>query len=934
MAQSFITQSGQILVEPGTYVDVSVKNDQAGTPTAGVVTIIGESDAGPDFTQEANLDQNAFGPDALASVVSKYGSGRIVDAFRALISAASDPAITGAVSQIKIVKTNKSEKSSAQLDRNGFGEYATFKAKRAGADGNQIKYRSEVLAAEVAPTTNEFAYTPHFDNSNPVIADLRANGNSAISPSISSGSQGSSVVAAFSSVAKGILATGMIQSLPITGAGTISCTPVGSPSLGVLAVTIPNDVSGLVSVGDSAVIPSASFLFGASGVSAIVGTASANAGSYLVTSVSAGTSSVITLKRINAPSGTPAITSASGSISGDFKDIIVYSKGQIYNLTGQNRQSNVGLAGSYTVVVASATDITVTAPDPFPAQPKAGDIIQMASNMLDSLSSPILMAGFYSVTSASEQAITISRLSNGTAGPGGTSVAYSTIVAGAEPFNVLKPTIDGLGKTLMVDGDVSSIFKDPSTGSALPISNSLISSASEYINKTTISRGTQTNSYKVGGDIICSFGCTQNAATMVVSDSKIDFKISGVTQFSVDFKDIKTLQDLVDFVNSQNTFSASLSNPRFAFQSLDKLDRGTFGISAAAGMKPGKIKEDAYAFSIAINSDPLVSASLPTQSGLPETVPSDTFLTGGSKAGSSSADFAAAVDACQLVDTNFIVPLLSKDASDDIATGDTESTSTYVVDAVNSLIKDHCIQMSALKARKNRIGMVSKSGAYADQKTAAGQMSSFRIGMAFQDVKTLASDGTIKQYQPWMAAIIAVGMQAAAGYRGIVKKFANVSGVVKPENDWDSNRQSDREDALKAGLIPLERVRTGGFRWISDQLTYSADANFVYNSLQAVYVSDLIVYSLIEAFDRAIIGQSVAEVTAQGALSFLEGQMFNFLRLRWIAASDDAPKGFKNAVVKLNGPALTISVECKLAGLIYFCPISLTLSEVSQTASQ
>jgi hypothetical protein len=62
--------------------------------------------------------------------------------------------------------------------------------------------------------------------------------------------------------------------------------------------------------------------------------------------------------------------------------------------------------------------------------------------------------------------------------------------------------------------------------------------------------------------------------------------------------------------------------------------------------------------------------------------------------------------------------------------------------------------------------------------------------------------------------------------------------------------------------------------------------------------------------------------------------MFDFLRLRFIAPSDDAPKGYKNATVKLQGGVLMIYLEAKLAGLIYFVPIQFEISQVEQSASQ
>jgi hypothetical protein len=235
--------------------------------------------------------------------------------------------------------------------------------------------------------------------------------------------------------------------------------------------------------------------------------------------------------------------------------------------------------------------------------------------------------------------------------------------------------------------------------------------------------------------------------------------------------------------------------------------------------------------------------------------------------------------------------------------------------------------MSQIKAKKNRQGFASVIDTYANVKEMSGELSSYRMYLCFQNAKIGST-----LYQPWMSAITAAGMQAAAGYKGIVKKFASVSGISMTSGDFDTSLQGDREDALKAGLLFMEKVPTGGFRWVSDQSTYSADNNFVYNSMQAVYISDLIVLTLIDRFDRLVVGKSVADISAAAALSILDTEMFNFLRLKWIAQSDDATKGYKNATVKITGPVCEVSVEIKLAGLIYFVPISMTISQVEQTA--
>jgi hypothetical protein len=278
--------------------------------------------------------------------------------------------------------------------------------------------------------------------------------------------------------------------------------------------------------------------------------------------------------------------------------------------------------------------------------------------------------------------------------------------------------------------------------------------------------------------------------------------------------------------------------------------------------------------------------------------------------------------------------LFSKDASEDIQAGETDSSSTYTIDAINALARNHAINSSKLKAKKNRMSFVSKSGSYADQKEAAGEINSFRVPFAIQDCRLVNSQGQITTYQPWMSAVIAAGMQAAAGFRGIVKKFANVNGISHEAGDFNSKSQGLREDALRSGLLIMEAVNTGGFRWVSDQTSYTVDNNFVFNSIQAVYISDLMALTLISSFERVIVGKSVAEITATAALGFLESELFNFKRLKWITSSDDAPKGWKNPSVRLQGGVMNVSVEVKLAGLIYFVPINLSISEVTQEATQ
>lgn len=924
MAQSYTTNDGITLVNPGTYVSITVQPGSANIASAGVVTIFGEAEEGPDWTAEADISLNSFTPDQYGSILQKYKEGRIVDGASKLIAAANDPNIVGAVSLIRVIKSNKSQAAVATISRPGFGNYAKETAITPGMPGNLISYQSLAAVAEQAPATGLFTYCPQLSGS--VSFNLRNNGGAIKAISVSAKEAPSALQAAIEDPANSFMALGGQLKTVIGASGlTLAATVIDTATL---QVTLQSGSlwQQAPAAGDVAVIPSNGD-YGAAQNSAIVGAGQANEGSYIVSSVvNSLTSAVLTLKKINV-SG--ALIAASATTHADFSDILLFSAMNIKNVSGQDRQSLVGTTGTYNVTSNDGVNVVMSSPANWPAQPQVGDYASFATTFAG------VNAGTYQVTSSTANTVSLTRLSVGSSGSGsGSQSVGSPPTQSTQPFFIKRPVIDGLGKSMAIEGNVEGIFYNPASFAADQLSNSLQVSAAEYSDQWTVAKGTTSQSFTAGGDIAIQIGCQQEAATAVVQADHIDFKVGATIVFTASYAQYPTMAALAAWINSQTTFSASVPVAKNLNLPPSALDEGTFGLSSGlASVKPGRIKHDAIAWLAAVNGSGLAQASLLSFSGLPDQISPAQFLQGGTRAGSSGADVVGAIDAMENIDTNFCVSLFSQDASKDIATGDTDSSSTYSIASINAALNSHVIAMSALEMRKNRIAVGSIRDTYVASKQAAGQIASFRFAMTFQDIKASNSIGQIEQFQPWMGSIVAAGMQAAAGYKGIVKKFANVSGVLKNGGDFNATNPGSTKDALQSGLLVMEPVRTGGFRWVSDQTTYSVDNNFVYNSLQAVYIADLIALSLIDTYDALVVGKSVAEISAAAALSILDSEMFNFKRLKWIAASDGAPKGYRNATANLIGGALAISCEVKLAGLIYFVPISLLISQVEQSAS-
>lgn len=437
----------------------------------------------------------------------------------------------------------------------------------------------------------------------------------------------------------------------------------------------------------------------------------------------------------------------------------------------------------------------------------------------------------------------------------------------------------------------------------------------------------------VSSEVAMTVGYEGTTAVLTITDEKITSVVTGGlgANLNITLAEFPTLKDVADFISSQTGYSASVvsTSSQTASSALDQV--AAMGIcSSVADSEPGRVKRALYNFKSKLSESAVVDFVADAVKGLPRKKTKVSYLIGGEKGSTTAADIVSAIADLESIDVNFVIPLFSRDASDDILEGLTDSASTYTIDAVNALVKSHVLKMSTAKIKKHRTAFCSFWGSYADIKTRSGSLANARISLCFQKTSQVNSVGAIVSYLPWHTSCIAAGMQAAGFYKAIVNKFANVISFVDPSG-FDSGNPGDIEDALDAGLLFLEKSVPGD-KWVSDQTTYGIDTNFVYNSIQAMYAADLVSLDLASSFQIAFVGQSLADVDAATGLSFLASKMDAYKKQKLIAASDDAPLGFKNAKVEISGPIMRIAVEIKLATAIYFIPINIEISQVSSSA--
>lgn len=629
-------------------------------------------------------------------------------------------------------------------------------------------------------------------------------------------------------------------------------------------------------------------------------------------------------------------------------------------VTGGTNRAVLGAGGDLALTVTGGNTVLVSFGGTFAAQPMAGDSMFISAASVISGTNDV-NAGSYVVLSASERSLTAVKVLDATGGA--TSLTSPTAATGTSsdgsdiavfsPVVVSAPAaaaVAGLGKSLEVAektssaGIISTIFKTligstVSNVSWISKANTpkTITSASEYVAEMTFSRQFDNISEDLyaGGQAALLLSYVGTTAQAVISDGVLTITVTGGTGSSPDpitLADYPTISDLAKYICTLTGFTASPGTAVIGASPTLSLDEGTFNIASVFGAFTGRIKQDAWKVFNKINSESvLVQLDKEPSAGQPA-VAALGYLTGGAKGSTSDSAVAAAIDAIGKISGNFVVPLFSRDAYNDIVDGQTDPASTYTIDGINAYVRSHVLKMATLKRRKNRQAFLSYRGTFLDAKTRSANLGQQRCSMSFMDVR-VAPNGTVKQYQPWMCAALAASMQAVGFYRPIVARGVNISGALQAAGDFDPSDIDQLEDALTSGLLPLRRNDAGRWIWGSDQTTYAQDNNWIFNSIQATYVADLVALTTSMRMEAAFVGKSIADVSATLALTTLEGIMDDMLKLKLLAKSDDAPRGYRNAKIKISGPAMQVSLEIKVAGAIYFIPIRFMVTQVQQSAS-
>ena len=448
----------------------------------------------------------------------------------------------------------------------------------------------------------------------------------------------------------------------------------------------------------------------------------------------------------------------------------------------------------------------------------------------------------------------------------------------------------------------------------------------------------------VGGHVILeigrdSTGGATSASVAVTATQVVLTDSTGSNTF--DKAAFVTIKQLAESISLYPGWSASVTSPVYNQLGLDALDQvSAVGAFSSTGGKPARLKKDAMEVQDLFEQSNVAELVNAASKGLPAAL-TETLLAGGSKGATLTTDVVNALSKFEKFHVNSVVPLFSRNATADIADGLTDAGSTYTIDGIHQAVKTHLSLMKTTKKKSERQGYLSVKASYSDCKDKIGNMADARVQMVIQDIRQTNTQGVIKWFQPWALSCLMAGARGGAPIGlPLTFMFMNCSGIRQtaqsmntPEADIvvDFDPDTQYDDAIQSGVTFLESPRTGGFRVVVDNTTYGIDDNWVYNRANVLYAADIVAYNFRNTMELRYIGVKNTLI-ANEVKGTAESVLATFLAQGVTVSTADAPQGFKNLSVRIEGNTIYISVTIKLVEGIDFVLNDITLQRASQTA--
>lgn len=402
-----------------------------------------------------------------------------------------------------------------------------------------------------------------------------------------------------------------------------------------------------------------------------------------------------------------------------------------------------------------------------------------------------------------------------------------------------------------------------------------------------------------------------------------------------------TLQQLVDYVNANTNYRASIPVGINAQTTLmSSFDFGTRNTAvdvrfdqAIAPATKGNFQRNLQAILDWINdfstlatavratSDATEGAEAPALTGGSATIVQDVpvFFGGGQRGTSTNSDWQDGFDTMLQVRVEQIVPVIAYDLAED----GLGSTATFA--SVAAQLSEHVTACAGIE-KSERGGYIGGELNLTQFLNQAKVLNNTDVELFAQKMQVLNAPGTLTWQPEWSSAVAAAGMRCGAVEVGdaLTFKFIKINGLSQ-DPSWNPRSRGNVNALLAGGCMFAEQLPTGGFRWVRDLTTYLIDDNDAFINGDTRDATRFLAYDLRTGLENEFTGLKAKPANVSSIKSFVVTKMQEYLEESIIVPSLDPETettliatGYRNLRVTISGNVATIRVEVFVVESIVF----------------
>lgn len=382
---------------------------------------------------------------------------------------------------------------------------------------------------------------------------------------------------------------------------------------------------------------------------------------------------------------------------------------------------------------------------------------------------------------------------------------------------------------------------------------------------------------------------SEDTATVSVTGTTVVLKANSQVVATISLEEFTTVGDLVDRINSQEDFVASVSERSANTITLNGLD---FVDDQSIKADAFEVRADLQAVIDWFNSqqEGFVTATRETGAGSPPAEIGFTYLAGGTDGVTQNSHWADAFEALQSVDIQWLTP----------ASGD---------GAIHAMADAHVVYMSNIGGRERRsICGTDSSTTKANAKAAAKALNSDRTSLMFQGHYDYDASGKLMLYPPYIsAARVAGGFSGVNPGTPLTNKNFRCRGL-----EFNLKNPTETDEMINAGVLCLEDTEQG-YKVVKSISTWLINNNYNRVEQSTGVAVDFVVRNVRQALD-VLRGQKGNPLVLSRAVSITESTLRELARAEpqgpGVIVGNAENPAYRNIRASLEGDVLRVEYEC------------------------